>query len=277
VAPTWRLLSPIHADGALQMALDSWLLDQLQAGASGPCLRFYTWSRPTLSLGFHQRRLEPHWLELVTAGVIDLVRRPTGGRAVLHGSELTYSLVQTCSTTRRRDAYVQACGWLQQAFADLGLPLGFGSAAISRGPQRGSCFASGSAADLIHANGAKRIGSAQLWRGPALLQHGSVLLDPPQGLWQELFGELPPDLPPLYLSAEQLMERLEQAAQLHLCGGALRREPFRTAELEQVEPLAQRYRGERTALLASSSPPGSCTSPLASIERTTGPRDIPSG
>jgi lipoate-protein ligase A len=270
------LLSPIHAEGAVQMALDSWLLDQLQAGASGPCLRFYTWSRPTLSLGFHQRHLEPHWLELVKAGVIDLVRRPTGGRAVLHGAELTYSLVQTCSTTRRRDAYVQACGWLQQAFAALAQPLQFGSDRIRRGPQRGSCFASGSAADLIHANGAKRIGSAQLWRGQALLQHGSVLLDPPQGLWQELFAEPPPDLPPLNLSVAQLLQHLEQAAQQHLCGGALRREPLRPAELDQVEPLAQRYRWERTALLEASFP-GSCTSPLASIERTTGPRAIPSG
>lgn len=253
------------------MGFDSWMLDQLQQGLSGPCLRFYTWSRPTLSLGFHQQQLEPRWRELAAAGVIDLVRRPTGGRAVLHGAELTYSLVQVAATRRRREAYARACGWLQQAFAELGLPLGFGAARSGGGPQRGSCFASATAADLVHANGAKRVGSAQLWRGSLLLQHGSVLLDPPPALWNDVFAEAPPDLPPLGLSMEQLMGCLETAARQHLCAGSLQLQPLRATERSQVERRAMGYRREARALGLSS------TSPLASIARATGARAMPSG
>ena len=67
---------------------------------------------------------------------------------------------------------------LQEAFAALGQPLRFGGDGPRQAQARSSCFASGTAADLVHLDGAKRIGSAQLWRGPALLQHGSLLLQP---------------------------------------------------------------------------------------------------
>ncbi len=156
------------------MAIDSWLLDQAAdapSPASGAMLRLYSWERPTLSLGFHQRSIPGRWWELAAAGAIDLVRRPSGGRAVLHAGDLTYALVWPLATPQRREAYTQACEWLRRAFAALGQPLNFGSQAPSR--ERSSCFATSTAADLVHADGAKRIGSAQLWRRGSLLQHGS--------------------------------------------------------------------------------------------------------
>ena len=87
----WRWLAPLTADGATQMAIDQWMLDQLVAERSGPMLRLYRWSRPTLSLGRHQQQLEPHWLELAEAGQIQLVRRPTGGRADRKSTRLNSS------------------------------------------------------------------------------------------------------------------------------------------------------------------------------------------
>jgi hypothetical protein len=71
-----RLLHSSCHPGARQMAIDSLLLDQ-----RAPAFRLYTWQHPTLSLGVHQRCIEPHWQALAAAGVIDLVRRPSGGRA----------------------------------------------------------------------------------------------------------------------------------------------------------------------------------------------------
>ena len=232
----WRWIPPLLADGCSQMALDGWMLEQLLAGQA-PMLRLYRWRRPTLSLGRHQRRLEGHWPALVQAGVIDLVRRPSGGRAVLHAGELTYALAWQPPSARRHEAYSLSCQWLQQAFAALALPLQFGTQAAATAQGRASCFASGTAADLVHANGAKRIGSAQLWRGPALLQHGSILLNPPAELWQRVFHDPPPALPalPADLQAGHLEALLRQAAEQHLCGGPLADQPLSAEEWRQVQ------------------------------------------
>jgi len=256
---TWRWIPPLTADGATQMALDTWMLQQLIDGGA-PILRLYRWSRPTLSLGVHQRRLEPHWPSLVKQGVIDLVRRPSGGRAVLHAGELTYALVCRPITCRRVEAYGQACRWLQEAFAALGQPLQFGGAEPRQAQARSSCFASGTAADLVHADGAKRIGSAQLWRGPALLQHGSLLLDPPRALWLEVFGAAPPALAPLPWSEAELEQQLRCAAEQLLCGGSLIDQPLSASEWEAVAEL------ERAQ-----------ASPLDSMLRATGASPIPRG
>ncbi|NJN62645.1 MAG: hypothetical protein HC795_15030 [Coleofasciculaceae cyanobacterium RL_1_1] len=75
----WRWVPPIVADGLTQMAIDDWMIDRVRQGHP-PILRFYTWSHPTLSLGFHQKQIP------TVPNSIPLVRRPTGGRAVLHGS-----------------------------------------------------------------------------------------------------------------------------------------------------------------------------------------------
>ena len=191
--------------GDWQMAIDGWLLAQ-----GKPAFRLYRWQRPTLSLGFHQHAFEPHWGALAAAGVIDLVRRPSGGRAVLHAGELTYALVWPHAIADRKRAYAIACGWLVEAFARIGLPLEPGHQAPSR--QRSNCFATSTTADLVHPCGTKRIGSAQLWRRGCLLQHGSILLEPPAELWELVFGSPPPRLPRLPLEADGLEVLLTEAA-----------------------------------------------------------------
>src|SRR5688572_18485838 len=90
-APPWRLLVTPPADGARNMAVDEVLLDR--ARSSGECVfRLYTWARPTLSLGRNQIARGHYDLERASALGIDFVRRPTGGRAVFHHRELTYSV-----------------------------------------------------------------------------------------------------------------------------------------------------------------------------------------
>jgi lipoate-protein ligase A len=262
--PRW--VATTELDGAWQMATDSWLLEQ-----GRPAFRLYRWRRPTLSLGFHQRLLEPHWPELVNQGVIDLVRRPSGGRAVLHAGDLTYALIWPTPPASRQEAYRLSCAWLQLAFETLGLPLFFGDQAANL--QGSNCFALSTAADLVHAPGSKRIGSAQLWRGGQLLQHGSILIDPPRALWQQVFGQEPPTLPALPVDPSELEQCLLDAAEQALpealrgaLGGA-RAKPLEAHELDQI---ARRIPDHQLA----SMPP---TSPVATMVRTTWGKPRPRG
>lgn len=221
------------------MAIDRWMVQQQQAGAP-PMLRLYRWSAPALSLGRHQQRWPDHWRRWQAEGRLELVRRPSGGRAVLHAGELTYAMAMRPVQRQREAVYRHCCLWLQQAFAAAGEPLVFGQAAAAAAAQRSSCFATATPADLIGLDGSKRIGSAQLWQGSALLQHGSVLLDPPRDLWRELFGADPPDLPSLAWQGVQLDQQLRAAAQQHLCGGTLIDQPLSAAEwaaVRELEPL----------------------------------------
>jgi lipoate-protein ligase A len=219
------------------MAIDRWMLQQLLAGGP-PMLRLYRWSRPALSLGRHQQRWPAQWRD----EPLELVRRPSGGRAVLHAGELTYALAFTPQTRDREAVYRHCCQWLQQALANAGEPLQFGQASPAAAAQRSSCFATATAADLVTARGAKRIGSAQLWHGPALLQHGSLLLDPPAALWQRLFQADPPALAPLPWGREALEQQLHEAAEEHLCTEGLISEPLSPEEWAAVrvlEPLSR--------------------------------------
>ncbi|MBM5806745.1 MAG: lipoate--protein ligase family protein [Cyanobacteria bacterium M_surface_10_m2_179] len=245
------------------MAIDRWMHQQLLAGGA-PMLRLYRWSRPTLSLGRHQQRWPEHWQVLADAGLIELVRRPSGGRAVLHAGDLTYALVMRAPDRSRAQSYRQACSWLRQAFGAAGEPLHFGHAAAASAQQRSNCFATATAADLVDPRGAKRIGSAQLWQGTALLQHGSLLLEPPSQLWRAVFAEPPPELAALPWDGDQLEHQLRRAAEAHLCMAPLLEQPLSSDEWAAVQALEAACMPDQA-------------SPLASIERATGASPMPSG
>jgi lipoate-protein ligase A len=266
--PPGRWLPTTCLGGSWQMALDAWLLEQPRAA-----FRLYRWQRPTLSLGRHQRRIPAHWEELAAAGSLALVRRPSGGRAVLHGGDLTYALVWPEPPRRRVQAYAAASAWLLEAFRRLGQPLTFGTAAAAGGLASPNCFALGTAADLVHADGSKRVGSAQLWRAGRLLQHGAIQLAPCPHLWRQLFGTSPPSLPPLPCEGEALERRLLEAAREALpfrCGLDWA-EPLRAPELAAV--ALHHLRGG-----AQEPVPGVETvSPEATMLRTTWGRASPSG
>ena len=157
-------------------------------------LRFYTWSPPAISLGYHQRRYPEFWQQLTWQNQsIEVVQRPSGGRAVLHQGDLTYAIVTSASATpgitgNRMQDYQYLCEFLIQGWRSLGIELHYGEA--GRGYiHNPDCFGTATAADLVMPNGIKLIGSAQLRRGSALLQHGSMRLNPDPDLFQQVFGE----------------------------------------------------------------------------------------
>jgi lipoate-protein ligase A len=200
----FTLLQTTCLGGIWQMAIDAALLELGQ-----PVLRFYSWSRPTLSLGFHQRPAASSWLDWQARNQGELVRRPTGGGAVLHGGDLCYALVWPEPGCSRLQAYERICAWLQDAFAALGQPLLFGGDPCTVGHD---CFARSTPADLVDGRGCKRIGSAQRWLRGCLLQHGSIQLNPDVDHWQVLFGTQPPAVESLNLDADTLAGHLRHSA-----------------------------------------------------------------
>ena len=184
----WRLIPLIEAPGKIQMAIDRWAIEQHQLGFLPSTLRFYTWSPPAISLGYHQHRYPEQWQNLSWQGVsLDLVQRPTGGRAVLHQGDLTYALVTSGLSGSRVQAYQQICEFLIQGWRSLGVELHYGLA--GRGYiHNPNCFGTATGADLVLVDGTKLIGSAQLRRGKAILQHGSIRLEPDAELFKQVFG-----------------------------------------------------------------------------------------
>ncbi|RMF64104.1 MAG: lipoate--protein ligase family protein [Cyanobacteria bacterium J069] len=181
------------------MAIDRWLFEQHAQGLHPPTLRFYTWEPIALSLGYHQRQFPDHWRSLVYQNQpIDLVQRPSGGRAVLHQGDLTYAVVASGLGISRKAAYEKICEFLIEGWRSLGVPLHYGTA--GRGYiHNPNCFGTATRADLVTDGGYKLIGSAQLRRGEVVLQHGSMRLRPNESLFQQIFDTpleaAPPDVP----------------------------------------------------------------------------------
>lgn len=184
----WRLIPLLEASGNVQMAIDRWLLEQHQSGKHPPTLRFYTWSPLAISLGYHQRQYPEYWQHLTWQGQkLDLVRRPTGGRAVLHQGDLTYAVITSGLMGSRLDAYQKICEFLIQGWRSLGVELRYGTA--GRGYiHNPNCFGTATGADLVLPDGNKLIGSAQLRGAGAILQHGSIRLRPDAALFAQVFG-----------------------------------------------------------------------------------------
>jgi lipoate---protein ligase len=216
-SPIWRLIPPIEATGAIQMSIDRWLLDQHILGQIPPTLRFYTWSKPTISLGYHQRHYPEHWRSLVWQDApVDLVKRPTGGRGVLHQGDLTYALIGSGFVGKRVEVYQQICQFLIDGWRSLNIELGYGTAGTGY-IHNPNCFGTATSADLVCADGYKLIGSAQLIKAGAILQHGSIRLNPNLELFNQVFGEAISSAPSsiLQLSNTQIIDALINSAQKH--------------------------------------------------------------
>lgn len=184
----WRLIPLLEAPAQIQMAIDRWLLEQHCAGLHSPVLRFYTWLPAAISLGYNQQRWPNFWQQLHWQGVpLDLVRRPTGGRAVLHQGDLTYTIVMSGLRGKRLEIYKTICEFLIKGWQRLGIELYYGSAKRNY-IHNPNCFATATAADLVTSNGIKLIGSAQLIRDGAILQHGSMPLQQDAELFYHVFG-----------------------------------------------------------------------------------------
>ncbi len=170
------------------MALDEVLFRR--AAASGESfLRFYRWERPTASLGFSQDAARVVDREFCRARGVDIVRRITGGKLVLHDREITYSVASSDAglfTSTLRESYRLISSALVEGLRRMGLSPSLAGAPppeYARGAM--PCFAY-AARDEIAVDGRKIVGSAQKRTGAAFLQHGSIPLEADAGLLREV-------------------------------------------------------------------------------------------
>jgi lipoate-protein ligase A len=176
----WNLwVDDLPRPGWANMAIDQTLLDRAeQPGESW--LRLYQWQPHCLSFGRHEPALRRYDTDRIRELGLDTVRRPSGGRAVWHCRELTYAVatpVQRLGALQA--AYLEIHRMLAAALKELGMAA---SLAVPAGPSpldAGACFARAAGGEVMVA-GRKIVGSAQLRRGDALLQHGSILLEDDQ-------------------------------------------------------------------------------------------------
>jgi lipoate-protein ligase A len=180
---TWRLLITPPLNGATNMAIDEAILRTVAAGASRPTLRFFQWEPPCLSLGYNQ-----HWSEIdedaITACGYTWTRRATGGKAILHIDEVTYSLIIPQSDARIHGGVVESYRALSlgllRGLHHIGVNAGQATREEAKSKRQAAgggpvCFDTPSVYEIT-ASGKKLIGSAQLRRKKTVLQHGTLPL-----------------------------------------------------------------------------------------------------
>ncbi len=178
----WRILVSGKCSPAENMAIDEAIFQNLIEGRSYPTIRFYDWDPPTLSYGYHQKvTKEIDFAEMKKLG-FGYVRRPTGGRMVLHNNEVTYAIIAPISE-HLAGSVLESYSAISKALAEglklIGIEVNFEKGSLSSAHQRQSsnpCFASSSRFELNYKT-KKIIGSAQIRKKNALLQHGSILLN----------------------------------------------------------------------------------------------------
>ncbi len=229
------------------MALDHALA--LECAPDEAVLRLYGWSAPTISFGRNEPARGRYDLDLAAAMGVAFVRRPTGGRAVLHDEEITYAVVAPLGAFGGlRRAYHAINEALAAALSALGAPVslaGSGGPGALR-PDAGPCFQAPVAGEVT-LGGRKLVGSAQVRAGRALLQHGSIILRGDQARLVRLSGGREDPRPPATLDAFVAgMERPEVArrlaASLRLAlGGRWTERGYRSQEESRAERLLERY------------------------------------
>jgi lipoate-protein ligase A len=175
----WRVIIHPAADGALNMAIDEAILESVAAGHAPATLRFFAWEPPCLSLGYGQPISDVDSDRLAARGW-EMVRRATGGRAILHTDELTYSVIAPINEPRVEGGVVESYRRLSQGLLAGLRGLGVGADADRRVENAAKianpvCFEVPSDYEIT-ANGKKLVGSAQTRRRGAVLQHGSLPL-----------------------------------------------------------------------------------------------------
>lgn len=252
-----RCLVHPPAPGARNMAVDEAIMDAAREGRT--TLRFYAWSPPCLSLGRNQTARGRYDPEAVRERGLDVVRRPTGGRAIYHHRELTYAVAAPAGLWGGlRSAYRRINRALLRGLSRLGAEVAeAGRDARVPGPSSRACFRDPLPGEIV-AGGRKLVGSAQ-WRDRgALLQHGSILLHDEQDVAERLrldggsrvqaagrpveaagLSDLLDEVPP----PDRLAEAL-RAGFRDVLGSPVRDGRLSAAEVERAEALEARYRGD---------------------------------
>jgi lipoate-protein ligase A len=179
-SPRWRLIVTPPATGAENMALDEALMDRARSSGEW-VLRVYTWRNATISLGRNQTARGRYDMDAIGRLDLQVVRRPTGGRAILHDREITYSVTAPVeSAGDLGQSYRRINALLVAALGSLGVTaLAAAPSVRASSPGMAPCFDEPAAGELV-VDGRKLAGSAQ-WRSDgALLQHGSILVEDDQ-------------------------------------------------------------------------------------------------
>jgi lipoate-protein ligase A len=175
----WRLLLTPPAKGAWNMAVDEAILEAAGRGESRPTLRLYSWNPPCLSLG-HAQPVSDIDQERLRANSWESVRRITGGRAILHTDEVTYSVTGPVDEPRLMGSVLESYNRLAKALLSvvmaLGVPVEVQTGTVkANGDPNPVCFEVPSTYEIT-VRGKKLIGSAQARRKDGVLQHGSLPL-----------------------------------------------------------------------------------------------------
>jgi len=227
-------------DGRWNMAVDEALAESTGSGESPAVIRLYGFSPPTLSLGRFQKAKGQCAAARMKADGIVLVRRPTGGHAVLHDDELTYSVALSKQASaggpapKKREVYLFIARILLKGLANLGV-AGSINAAQRGDVHNPDCFGSAGEYEIAGSGGRKLIGSAQMTTRTAILQHGSIPLSNPGG---RVF---------LYLQAAEPLDAHEPSSLDEETGRVLTFEEARDA-------FSRAFRGELAAVESSVSP-----------------------
>ncbi len=182
----WRFIDSGYSSPSFNMALDEALLDWHSEGKFPPVIRFYGWSPATLSIGYFQKAEKEIDFDALKHHQLGFVRRPTGGRGVLHEHELTYSVIVSEDHPEMpktvTEAYRVISEGILKGFHHLGLEAYFAVPKTSderdalKNPRSSVCFDAPSWYELV-VEGRKVAGSAQTRQKGVILQHGSILLD----------------------------------------------------------------------------------------------------
>ncbi len=188
----WRLIDSGKEDAYMNMALDEAIASRVLEGASPPTLRFYGWKTPSITIGAFQKLSEINMDYCRDMG-IPVVRRPTGGRAILHGADLTYSFSSQNIPPFFSESLLKTYGYIAQAFLKGFREMGFDVELKTR-RERGQvltgsalCFQSVSYGEIT-LKGKKLIGSAQKRWQKGFLQQGSLLLNTNAEEMERVFG-----------------------------------------------------------------------------------------
>ncbi|MBU8594779.1 lipoate--protein ligase family protein [Shouchella clausii] len=234
MSEVWRFIDSKKQGPAYNMALDEALLNWHSEGKIPPTIRFYGWEPATLSIGYFQRVAKEIRMEAVREKQLGFVRRPTGGRGVLHEHELTYSVIVSeahpAMPKTVTEAYRVISTGLLEGFKALGLNAYFAvpdsekEREALKNPRSAVCFDAPSYYELV-VEGKKIAGSAQTRQKGVILQHGSILLDIDEEKLFDLFQ----------YRSDRLRERMQRAfSQKAVAINALRKEPVTLDEASRA-------------------------------------------
>ena len=203
-------LDPLELSGPEQMAIDLFLLEKSFTDKDFfMAIRFYTWDGDWLSIGKHQKELPRKWLKLLQNEQLKIVRRPSGGNAVLHSGGLTYALIWKDPPKNKKESYLKTTQWLKNGIKKAGVDLFFGDQSVNISTS--NCFSNSTLADLVDENKNKYIGSAQYWKKGHLLQHGEILMEPSKQLWKKVFNIGPPSIKNEIKEKDKIIQFLKES------------------------------------------------------------------